>query len=432
MRSYRPEELFDTDGAPVELVRNANPPGPLRMSASPQANGGLVSRPLDLPDFRDFGLTVDSPGVERAESTRRLGAMLAEIYRRNPDRFRLFSPDETNSNRLGAVFEVSDRAFMERIEPGDVQISHDGRVMEVLSEHNCHGWLEGYTLTGRHGMFATYEAFAMVSASQTVQHSKWLEGAARLPWRARIPSFNVLLTSTAWRNEHNGFSHQGPGLIQIMLTHRGEIARIYFPPDANCLLSVANHCLRSTSYVNLIVIDKQPQLQWLTMEEAVEHCARGASVWKWAGNDDPSQEPDVVLACAGDIVTMEVVAAAQILRERLPQLRTRVVNVVDLMTLIRPKDHPHGMGEMQFAELFTESVDVIFAFHGFPGAIHQVLHGRPDADRFHVRGYIEEGTTTTPFDMTALNRVTRYHLVIDAITNARRIPAGAGQLAGVV
>ncbi len=428
MRSYRPEKLFDANGAPVELVREANPPDPLRMSASPHANGGLVSRPLDLPDFRDFGVTVDSPGRERAESTRHLGAMLAEIYRRNPDRFRLFSPDETNSNRLGAVFEVSDRAFMERIESGDVQISHDGRVMEVLSEHNCHGWLEGYTLTGRHGLFATYEAFAMVSASQTVQHSKWLEEAARLPWRARIPSFNVLLTSTCWRNEHNGFSHQGPGLIQIMLTHRGEVARVYFPPDANCLLSVANHCLRSTSYVNLIVIDKQPQLQWLCIEEAVAHCARGASVWEWAGNDDPNHEPDIVLGCAGDIVTMEVVAAAQILRERLPQLRTRVVNVVDLMTLIRPEDHPHGMGELQFAELFTESVDVIFAFHGFPGAIHQVIHGRPDTDRFHVRGYVEQGTTTTPFDMTALNQVTRYHLVIDAISNARRIPVGAGEL----
>jgi xylulose-5-phosphate/fructose-6-phosphate phosphoketolase len=428
MRSYRPGELFDADGGPVDLVREANPPAELRMSASRHANGGLLSRPLNLPNFQDFGLTVDSPGVERAESTRQLGKMLAEIYRRNPDRFRLFSPDETNSNRLSAVLDVSDRAFMERIDPSDVQISHDGRVMEVLSEHNCHGWLEGYTLTGRHGMFATYEAFAMVSASQTVQHSKWLEEAARLPWRARIPSFNVLLTSTAWRNEHNGFSHQGPGLIQIMLTHRGEIARIYFPPDANCLLSVADHCLRSSSYVNLIVIDKQPQLQWLTVEEAAQHCLRGASVWEWAGNDDPSHEPDVVLACAGDIVTMEVIAAAQILRERLPLLRTRVVNVVDLMKLIRPQDHPHGMGEMQFAELFTESVDVIFAFHGFPGAIHQVLHGRPDADRFHVRGYIEQGTTTTPFDMTALNRVTRYHLVIDAITNARRIPAGAGQL----
>jgi xylulose-5-phosphate/fructose-6-phosphate phosphoketolase len=428
MRSYRPEELFDANGAPVELVREANPPDPLRMSASPHANGGLVSRPLDLPDFRAFGVTVDSPGRERAESTRHLGAMLAEIYRRNPDRFRLFSPDETNSNRLGAVFEVSDRAFMERIEAGDVQISHNGRVMEVLSEHNCHGWLEGYSLTGRHGLFATYEAFAMVSASQTVQHSKWLEEAVRLPWRARIPSFNVLLTSTAWRNEHNGFSHQGPGLIQIMLTHRGDVARVYFPPDANCLLSVANHCLLSTSYVNLIVIDKQPQLQWLSMEEAVVHCTRGASVWEWAGNDDPNHEPDIVLGCAGDIVTMEVVAAAQILRDRLPQLRTRVVNVVDLMTLIRPQAHPHGMGVVQFAELFTESVDVIFAFHGFPGAIHQVIHGRPDTNRFHVRGYVERGTTTTPFDMTALNQVTRYHLVIDAISNARRIPAGAGEL----
>jgi xylulose-5-phosphate/fructose-6-phosphate phosphoketolase len=428
MRSYRPEELFDSDGVPVELVREANPPDELRMSASPHANGGLVSRPLDLPNYRDFGLSVDSPGSKRAESTRRLGAMLAEIYRRNPDSFRLFCPDETNSNRLDAVLEVSNRALMERIELGDVQISHDGRVMEVLSEHNCHGWLEGYTLTGRHGLFATYEAFAMVSASQTVQHSKWLEEAGRLPWRARIPSFNVLLTSTAWRNDHNGFSHQGPGLIQVMLTHRGEIARIYFPPDANCLLSVADHCLRSTSYVNLIVIDKQPQLQWLSMDEALDHCTRGAGIWEWAGNDDGSQEPDIVLACAGDIVTMETVAAAQILRDRLPRLRTRVVNVVDLMGLIRPKDHPHGMGEVRFAELFTDSVDVIFAFHGFPGAVHQVVHGRPDADRFHVRGFIEQGTTTTPFDMTVLNRVSRYHLVIDAINNSRRSPAGSTEL----
>jgi xylulose-5-phosphate/fructose-6-phosphate phosphoketolase len=428
MRSYRPEELFDAEGVPVGLVREANPSAELRMSASPHANGGLVSRPLDLPNFADFAVPVGSPGSERAGSTRQLGLMLAEIYRRNPDRFRLFCPDETNSNRLGEVFEVSDRVLMERVEPGDVQISHDGRVMEVLSEHNCHGWLEGYTLTGRHGMFATYEAFAMVSASQTVQHSKWLEDAARLRWRARIPSLNVLLTSTAWRNDHNGFSHQGPGLIQIVLTHRGEIARIYFPPDANCLLEVADHCLRSTSYVNLIVIDKQPQLQWLSLDEAVRHCARGAGIWEWAGNDDGGQEPDIVLACAGDIVTMETVAAAQILRDRLPRLRTRVVNVVDLMRLIRPKDHPHGMNNMQFAELFTESVDVIFAFHGFPGAIHQVVHGRPDTDRFHVRGFIEQGTTTTPFDMTVLNRVTRYHLVMDAINNARRTPPGSSEL----
>ena len=299
LRSYRPDELFGPDGAPTELVLAANAAGELRMSASPHANGGRLRRDLDLPDFRDFALSVDQPATQLAESTRRLGEMLAEIYRRNPDRFRLFSPDETNSNRLGSVFDVSDRAFMERVDADDVKISADGRVMEVLSEHNCHGWLEGYTLTGRHGLFATYEAFAMVSASQTVQHSKWLEEADHLAWRARIPSFNVLLTSTAWRNDHNGFSHQGPGLIQVVLTHRGEVSRVYLPPDANCLLSVADHCLRSTSYVNLIVIDKQPQLQYLSIEEAVEHCARGAGIWPWAGNDDGITEPDIVLACAG-------------------------------------------------------------------------------------------------------------------------------------
>ena len=286
LRSYHPDELFGPDGAPTDLVLAANVTGELRMSASPHANGGLLRRPLDLPDFRDFALSVDRPATRLAESTRQLGGMLAEIYRRNPDRFRLFSPDETNSNRLGSVFDVSDRAFMERVDADDVKISADGRVMEVLSEHNCHGWLEGYTLTGRHGLFATYEAFAMVSASQTVQHSKWLEEADRLEWRARIPSFNVLLTSTAWRNDHNGFSHQGPGLIQVVLTHRGEVTRVYLPPDANCLLSVADHCLRSTSYVNLIVIDKQPQLQYLSIEEAARHCARGAGIWPWAGNDD--------------------------------------------------------------------------------------------------------------------------------------------------
>jgi xylulose-5-phosphate/fructose-6-phosphate phosphoketolase len=428
LRSYHPEELFDERGAPADLVLAANLADDLRMSASRHANGGLLRRELDLPDFREFSFPVKNPASQFGESTRRLGEMLAEIYRRNLDRFRLFSPDETNSNRLGSVFEVSDRAFMERVEADDTKISADGRVMEVLSEHNCHGWLEGYTLTGRHGMFATYEAFAMVSASQTVQHSKWLEEAARLPWRAPIPSLNILLTSTAWRNDHNGFSHQGPGLIQILLTHRGEVARIYLPPDANCLLSVADHCLRSTSYVNLIVIDKQPQLQYLSIEEAIEHCARGAGIWPWAGNDDGTAEPDIVLACAGDVVTMETVAAAQILREQLPQLRIRVVNVVDLMGLIRPRDHPHGMSDTLFRELFTDAVDVVFAFHGFPGAVHQVLHGRPDADRFHVRGFIEHGTTTTPFDMTVRNKVSRYHLVADAIHNARRTPPGSTDL----
>ncbi|TQS45796.1 phosphoketolase [Cryptosporangium phraense] len=427
MRSYRPEELF-ADGQPNSDVLAANPSGDLRMSASPHANGGLLTRDLDLPDFRDYAIDVPAPAGARAESTRKLGELMRDIYTRNPDRFRLFCPDETNSNRLGAVFEASDRAWAEEVLPSDVSLSRDGRVMEVLSEHNCHGWLEGYNLTGRHGLFATYEAFAMVSASQTIQHSKWLEEANHLSWRAAVPSLNVLLTSTAWRNDHNGFSHQGPGLIQTVLTQRGSVSRIYLPPDANCLLSVADHCFRSRSYVNLIVIDKQPQLQYLTIDEAIEHATRGASIWDWAGNDDGSVDPDVVLACAGDVVTMETVAAASILREKLPHFRVRVVNVIDLMTLPRRKDHPHGMEGTFFRELFTDHVDVVFAFHGYPGAIHQVVHGRPDADRFHVRGFIEEGTTTTPFDMVVKNKASRYHLVIDALNNAKRTPPGASDL----
>jgi len=428
MRSYRPAELFDADGAPSDLVLGANPAGDLRMSATPHANGGRLTEDLDLPDFRDYAVDVPEPARVRAESTRKLGELMRDIYRRNPHSFRLFCPDETNSNRLGAVFEASDRAFAERVTPQDVAISRDGRVMEVLSEHNCHGWLEGYTLTGRHGWFATYEAFAMVSASQTIQHGKWLQEADDLPWRAKVPSLNVLLTSTAWRNDHNGFSHQGPGLIQNVITSRGNIGRVYLPPDSNCLMSVADHCLRSRSYVNLVVIDKQPQLQWLRIDEAVEHCARGAGVWQWAGTDDGSADPDIVLACAGDVVTMETVAAADILRQHLPHFRTRVVNVVDLMTLPRRKDHPHGMDETLFKELFTDHVDVVFAFHGYPGAVHQLVHGRPDADRFRVRGFIEEGTTTTPFDMVVRNRVSRYHLVMDALNNARRTPPGASDL----
>jgi xylulose-5-phosphate/fructose-6-phosphate phosphoketolase len=428
LRSYRPEELFDASGAPVRIIRDLAPAGDLRMSATPHANGGLLTKDLDLPDFRDYAVDVKKPAAERAESTRRLGEMMRDIYSRNPDSFRLFCPDETNSNRLGAVFEVSDRAFMEGVTSDDVKLSNSGRVMEVLSEHNCHGWLEGYNLTGRHGMFATYEAFAMVSASQTVQHGKWLQEASHLPWRAKVPSLNILLTSTAWRNDHNGFSHQGPGLIQVVLNQRGNVARVYLPPDANTLLSVADHCFRSRSYVNLIVIDKQPQLQWLDMEQAIEHCRKGAGIWEWAGTDDGDRDPDIVLACAGDVVTMETVAAAQILMQKLPQLKVRVVNVVNLMTLPRPKDHPHGMSETMFRELFTDHVDVVFSFHGYPGAIHQLVHGRPDADRFRVRGFIEQGTTTTPFDMTVRNKASRYHLVIDAINNARRLPAGATEL----
>jgi xylulose-5-phosphate/fructose-6-phosphate phosphoketolase len=428
LMSYRPEGLFDENGRPTELVVANNPTGTLRMSANPQANGGLLTVDLVMPDFHDYAIDVPAPARIKAESTRRLGEMLRDIYTANPDNFRLFCPDETNSNRLGAVFEVSDRAFLETVTPGDVALGNSGRVMEVLSEHSCHGWLEGYTLTGRHGMFATYEAFAMVSASQTVQHGKWLEEAGHLPWRAKVPSLNILLTSTAWRNDHNGFSHQGPGLIQVALTQRSEVCRVYLPPDANTLLSVADHCLRSRSYVNLIVIDKQPQLQWLTIEEAVEHCARGAGIWDWAGTDDGTADPDVVMACAGDVVTMETIAAAQILKERMPQLRVRVVNVVDLMSLERPRDHPHGMSDTYFTELFTNTTDVVFAFHGFPGAIHQLVHGRPDADRFHVRGFIEQGTTTTPFDMTVRNKASRYHLVMDAINNAARAPRGSSEL----
>jgi xylulose-5-phosphate/fructose-6-phosphate phosphoketolase len=426
LRSYRPDELFDRDGRPTTDANN--PVGELRMSASPHANGGTLTTDLVLRDYREYAVDVTAPGADQQESTRRLGRLLRDVYADNPETFRLFCPDETNSNRLGDVFDVSDRAFMERVGPGDELVSHDGRVMEVLSEHNCHGWLEGYTLTGRHGLFATYEAFAMVSASQTVQHSKWLEESATLPWRADVPSLNILLTSTAWRNDHNGFSHQGPGLIQVMITHRGAVSRVYFPPDANCLLSVADHCLRSRDYVNLIVIDKQPQLQYLDIAAAAAHCAAGAGIWDWAGHDDGSAQPDVVLACAGDTPTLETVAAAQILRERVPQLRTRVVNVVDLMSLVRPREHPHGMSPTYFAELFTDSVDVVFAFHGFPGAVHQLMHGRPDADRFHVRGFIEQGTTTTPFDMTVLNQVSRFHLVMDALNNARTTPRGAQEL----
>ncbi|MFB9312232.1 phosphoketolase [Nocardioides plantarum] len=426
LRSYRPEELFDADGAPTTGAND--PVGALRMSATPAAGTGLPSADLVLRDFRDHAVDVTSPGAAQEESTRRLGRMLRDVYVDNPTSFRLFCPDETRSNRLGDVLDVSDRAFMEAVVDGDEQVSRDGRVMEVLSEHNCHGWLEGYTLTGRHGLFATYEAFAMVSASQTVQHSKWLEESLALSWRAPVPSLNVLLTSTAWRNDHNGFSHQGPGLIQVMLTHRAEVTRVYLPPDANCLLSVADHVLRSRSYVNLVVIDKQPQLQYLDIEAAAAHCAAGAGIWDWAGNDDGSEQPDVVLACAGDTPTLETVAAAQILRERLPALRTRVVNVVDLMGLVRPSDHPHGMPDTFFRELFTDDADVVFAFHGFPGAIHQLVHGRPDPGRFHVRGFVEQGTTTTPFDMTVLNRLSRYHLVIDALHNARTTPQGAQEL----
>jgi len=431
MRSYRLDELFKSDGSPSDLVRSNNPVGQKRMSASPFANGGLLTKELDLPDYRDYGIDVekDKRAAIRFESTRKLGEFMRDIYTRNPDNFRLFCPDETNSNRLGAVFDVSDRAFMEPVNAIDVQISERGRVMEVLSEHNCHGWLDGYTLTGRHGMFATYEAFAMVSASMTMQQAKWLEESDHLEWRAKVPSTNILLSSTCWRNDHNGFSHQTPMLLQVVLNMRGGVSRIYLPPDANCLVEVADHCFKSRNYINLIVQDKQPQPQWLTMDEAIEHCTRGYGIWEWAGTDGlGTGKPDIVLACAGDVVTMEAVAAAELLKHYLPALKVRVVNVVDLMTLYRPKDHPHGMSAKAFADTFTDDVDVVFAFHGYPGAIHQLVHGRPDADRFRARGFVEQGTTTTPFDMVVRNNVDRYHLVIDCINNAHNKPVGSHEL----
>jgi xylulose-5-phosphate/fructose-6-phosphate phosphoketolase len=422
MKSYRPEELFDPDGKLVPDLASLAPEGDRRMGANAHANGGNLVVALALPDFRAYALPVLKPATERHESTRQLGDFLRDVFVNNAPaaNFRLFCPDELNSNRLGNVFEVENRCFVGPTISIDDHISADGRVMEVLSEHLCEGWLEGYLLTGRHGLFVTYESFAMIAASMIVQHTKWLEEGIRLPWRAPIPSLNVLLTSTCWRNDHNGFSHQGPGLIDVVLSKRGTVARIYLPPDANTLLSVADHCLRSRDYVNLIVIDKQPQLQWLPMDEAIAHAARGASIWPWASND-AGEVPDVVLACAGDTATLEIVAAAWWLRRQAPELKVRVVNVVDLMTLFQPRLHPHGMSEEQFADLFTLSRPVVFAFHGYQRAVHEIVHGRPNAERFHVRGFNEQGTTTTPFQMVVLNEMSRYHLAFEALRRTTRL-----------
>jgi len=429
MRSYRPEELFDGDGRLRAELAALAPAGDRRLGANPHANGGRLLRPLDLPDYAEYALPVPRPATELHGSTRQLGKLMRDVFTRNraAANFRLFCPDETNSNRLGDVFEVENRCSLLPREPADDHVAADGRVMEILSEHCCQGWLEGYLLTGRHGLFASYEAFAMVSASMTVQHAKWLQEADRLPWRAPVASLNILLTSTSWRQDHNGFSHQGPGLIDVVLSKKGTVSRIYLPPDANCLLSVADHCFRSRNYVNLIVIDKQPQLQWLDLETARAHCARGASIWPWASSagDGP---PDVVLAAAGDVPTLEVVAAAWLLRHHVPSLRVRMVNVVDLMTLFSPRFHPHGLTDEAFVALFTASAPVVFAFHGYQRAVHELIHGRPHAGRFHVRGFNEEGTTTTPFDMVVRNEMSRYHLCLEAL---RRIPEGATRGAGL-
>ncbi len=426
LRSYRPEELFDAQGRFQTEFADLAPEGQRRMGSNPNANGGLLTVPLQLPDFTAYQVTFEHRAHGRIGSTERLGQYLRDIYRGNPTNFRLFCPDETNSNRLGAVFEVSDRCLVSTIEPGDDHVSHDGRVMEVLSEHCCHGWLEGYTLTGRHGLFATYEAFAMIISSMAIQHGKWIEHALRVPWRADVPSLNYLLTSTCWRNDHNGFSHQGPGFIDTLIHRKPAVARIYLPPDANCLLSVADHCFRSVNYLNLIVIDKQPQLQWLTMSEAIEHCRKGLGVWDMYSNQPA--EPDIVLACAGDIPTQEIIAAAWMLRAHMPGLKVRVVNVVDLMRLCPADRHPHGMSDADFVDVFTATVPVILAFHGYPGVIHDVLHGRDAHDRFHVRGYIEEGTTTTPFDMVVLNKMSRLHLCLDALRYVPGMLREAGAL----
>ncbi len=426
LRSYCPELLFDRDGRLMPALQLLVPREARRMGASLHANGGRLGHVLEIPRLGNYGLDVPHPGTVRHESTRALGELLRDLYRLNPTTFRLMCPDETNSNRLGAVFEIENRCMQTPPLPDDDHCSPEGRVMEVLSEHLCQGWLEGYLLTGRHGMFATYEAFALVVASMATQHVKWLETCATLPWRAPVPSFTYLLTSTCWRNDHNGFSHQGPGFMDTIVSKRGTVARIYLPPDANCLLEVADHCLRSTSYVNLVIIDKQPQLQWLDRDAAREHCRRGASVWWWASHG--GDEPDVVLACAGDASTLETLAAAAWLREHAPALHVRVVNVVDLMRLYSPREHPHGMTDLAFVELFTTAVDVCFSFHGYAGVVHQLLHARPNPERFHVRGYKEEGTTTTPFDMVVLNETSRFHIAMDAIRRARRPLADAAAL----
>jgi xylulose-5-phosphate/fructose-6-phosphate phosphoketolase len=418
LRSYSPETLFDESGRLLPELRALAPAGDKRMSATPYANGGLREA-LPPVDLAPFEVAFDGRGRSLVGNTVSSGELMRDLYAAT-DTFRLFSPDETASNRLQAVFEETDRCFMGPLLESDDHLGPDGRVMEVLSEHLCQGWLEGYTLTGRHGVFATYEAFAMVSASMAVQHVKWLQHAQELPWRASVPSLNVLLTSTCWRNDHNGFSHQGPGLIDSMLPLSPGVVRVWLPPDANTTLSIMDHCLRSQDHVNLIVVDKQPHLQYLTLEEAHRHNAAGAGIWEWASSCPEGERPDVVLACAGDVPTQEALAAAELLRDHVPDLRVRFVNVVDLMALLPENDHPHGFPDSQFDGLFTRDLDVVFAFHGYPRAVHQVIHGRSDPGRFHVRGFSEQGTTTTPFDMVVLNRMSRFHLAQEVLRRASR------------
>jgi xylulose-5-phosphate/fructose-6-phosphate phosphoketolase len=429
LRNYKPDELFNDSGDPIPMILENSPSPRLRMGKNLYANGGEFLKDLKLPDPYCYEVSLDEPGAVTAEATRECGKYIRDVFELNREsgNFRFFCPDETTSNRMDAIFEETSRAFTLPIEKNDVFMSPNGRVMEVLSEHLCEGWLEGYLLTGRHGVFACYEAFIPVIDSMLNQYAKWLKEAHEIPWRKPIASLNYLLTSHVWGQDHNGYSHQVPSFIDTVANKKGSVARIYLPPDSNCLASVMDHVLRSKDYVNLVIATKQKIPQWLTMDEAREHCAKGASSWNWASNSG-EDAPDVVLACAGDVPTQEVLAAAQLLNRDLPELRVRVVNVVDLFTLCTPQDHPHGMDERAFTELFTADKPVIFAFHGYPRLIHELIHHRQNVERFHVHGYLEEGETTTPFDMLVLNRMSRYHLAGNALKHATRLRSWAGPL----
>jgi len=422
MKSYRPAELFDSGGTLIPELQELAPRGERRMSDNPHTNGGLLLRDLKMPDFCSYAVTVPKPGTVVAEATRQMGKMLRDVLELNAGaaNFRVVGPDETASNRLDALFEVTGRTSTARILPNDDHVTPDGRVMEVLSEHMCQGWLEGYLLTGRHGFFSCYEAFVHIIDSMFNQHAKWLKSSLQIPWRRPISSLNYLLTSHVWRQDHNGFSHQDPGFIDHVVNKKADVVRVYLPPDANTLLSVTDHCLRSRHYVNVIVAGKQPALQWLDMESAIEHCTTGIGIWEWASTDN-GVEPDVVMACCGDVPTLETLAAVDILRRTLPELKVRLVNVVDLMTLQPSTEHPHGLSDREFDSLFTANKPVVFAFHGYPWLIHRLTYRRTNHGNFHVRGYKEEGTTTTPFDMTVLNDLDRFHLAGDVIDRVPRL-----------
>ncbi|CDN52711.1 Probable phosphoketolase [Neorhizobium galegae bv. officinalis bv. officinalis str. HAMBI 1141] len=431
MRSYDPEDLFDGNGRLKEELRALSPRGERRMGANPRANGGLIRKELVVPDIRNYAVPVNTPGAEMVQTTEILGKYLRDVMKLNDinSNFRIFGPDETESNRLGNIFEATSRVWMERIEPYDVHLSRDGRVMEVLSEHLCQGWLEGYLLTGRHGFFSCYEAFIHIVDSMFNQHAKWLKVSRELPWRKPVSSLNYLLTSHVWRQDHNGFSHQDPGFVDLVANKKADIVRIYLPPDANTLLWIGDHCLKTWDRVNVIVAGKQPEPQWLTMDEAIRHCEAGIGIWDWAGNESGAVEPDVVMACAGDVPTLETLAAVSLLREAIPDLRIRVVNVVDLLALQSQDQHPHGLPDAEFDRLFTPDRPVIFAYHGYPYLIHRLTYKRTNHQNIHVRGFIEEGTTTTPFDMTVLNELDRFHLAIEAIA---RVPGLKEKAADVV